>query len=89
MKTKLELKQKELIRHIQGDIDYNSCSICEKLESEISELEQSSITDDDIEAWALKYEEETYHEPEVQRWIQYGCYCGAKAMRDNEIKHIK
>jgi hypothetical protein len=87
---KLELKQKELICYWIDDI--------ERLESEIAELEKQPkygmedsqkserkliITDADIEAWLeLVSEKQQYA-------FRLGLKKGAKAMRDNEIKHVE
>jgi len=51
----------------------------------LSLVRKPEITDEEIEEWANQYDEETYHEPSTLRFIQYGCYVGAKAYRDGLI----
>lgn len=53
------------------------------------ESEQPEVTDEMIEDWANNYTEETYHEPELVRFMQYGCFIGAKAMRDGKITKLQ
>jgi uncharacterized protein YdcH (DUF465 family) len=99
--TKLIEKYKEL-NHVLSEMAGWASSVTntymmnlrdhrKKLESEIAELEKQAITDADIEAWcdteiydAHDFSENWYYSDVVNAVLK----C-AKAMRDNEIKHIE
>jgi len=91
--TRLIEKYKELFGQIVLHNELYRTPIMRKIESEIvaleKKLEQEAITDSDIMAWA----KELFHNLQTESpIIMAGCngaIIGAKAMRDNKIKHIK
>jgi len=95
--TTLEQKQKELIIHLGKLLRSYNYEIIEgnskwlKLESEIAELEKQAepITDSDIEAWAREYDRRAFCGHFAGDEPSNHFIAGAKAMRDNKIKHIK
>jgi translation elongation factor P/translation initiation factor 5A len=66
-----------------------------KIISEILELNKSKLTDSDIDTWAHGGKKYIYQDGDIYVFYDPGTtertvgrYEGAKAMRDNEIKHI-